>query len=214
MASALVLSSCKKTYTEWDFREGQTVTLTVGPHFGADNDKLLLTKSREALRNIQLNNFLERRAGYTYTVKAKFVVPDAMIMDGSAQYLDFVKVLDKKKYEGNEVFPVGLIIGIIPDGDYIDVSKTGNDYKLNRVDVSLVPINNIVKEKLEEINQEKLRIDAVEKKIREINGPINDPALQMQTQLKWRRITATVRHDANDVGNAYLVEDIVFGPLN
>ncbi len=92
------LTACEKT-SEWGFRNGETVNLTVGPHQGSTDDRLIVTKTKEPT-NMQLHDF-PRIPGYTYNVRAKFVILDNPPMDGSCCHFEFCKDVVRVVYFGD-----------------------------------------------------------------------------------------------------------------
>lgn len=202
------LTACEKT-SEWGFRNGETVNLTVGPHQGSTDDRLIVTKTKEST-DMKLHDF-PRIPGYTYNVRAKFVILDNPPMDGSCCHFKFVKVLKKTKYNGNDVFKIQLIRSTLPDGDAILINKTEDGvFQFSYPSITLIPTDDIIKGKLEEMNVEAARVAAAFKQVLQSIDPIDVSDPKFNTILKWKHIIATVRHDPNNFGSAYIVEDISF----
>ena len=192
---ALSLLSCKKepVYGPLNLKDGQEVELLVDHHYAADRDPLVkLPENINA--GSSLSGFLERQAGYSYHVIATFRVNDPGLQDAPAYYYEFKKVISAEKYNGNESFTVQLIIAPVPGGPYIRLNKQGNDYYLIPDKLQLTYADTAVQTQLEEIWQ---NVQAIR-------------ANPTSTRPNWSRIKATVTHDPNKFGKAYLVQQLEF----
>lgn len=113
-------------------------------------------------------------------------------MDGPDRWFEFVKVISREKYQRGEAFEISLINHNI-FGNALSLGKEGDHY-LYFANLQLRPINDDIKDELEELwlYQVKLREN-------------------WQTErLKWKSIKATVTHDPENPGKAYLVHDLQF----
>ena len=193
---ALTLLSCKKEplYGPLNLKNGQEVELLINANYGAEND-ILLKMPEKVSAGAPLSNFEEREPGYIYRVKAKFRNDDNPPADGPSQEFEFVKVLSKEQYKGNEPFKIQIITSYVPGGPVIRLGRQGNDYFFIPGKLQFTFADNIIKSQLEEIMQ---NADAIR-----ANWP-------KATQPKWKSITATVIHDPNKFGKAYLVQKLDF----
>src|SRR3546814_10683383 len=149
---------------------------------------------------MSLYSFTEREPGYSYRVKARMVVPDVAPQDGPSYQLEFIEVLSREKYEGNESFEISLIQSFIPGGTAIYLEKKDGEYHFIPEKITLTYTDPEVGEQLEEIWQHNEALhDAWET---EGTPPV----------IKWKAITATVTHDPENFGESYLVSQIVFVP--
>lgn len=194
--TALTIISCKKPekYGPLNLKNGEEVELLVSPRYGADHD-LLLKLPGNVDAGASLWGFNEREPGYIYRVKARFNRDDVPLQDGPEYYFVFEKVLSKEQYKGNESFTVQLITSYVPGGPVIRLSKTGTDYYLIPGKLQLTYADSTIQNELEEIwlNAQEIRT--------------NSPKGQRP---KWKAIKATVLHDPQQFGKAYLVQQIQF----
>src|SRR3546814_16093327 len=77
---------------------------------------------------MSLYSFTEREPGYSYRVKARMVVPDVAPQDGPSYHLEFIEVLSREKYEGNESFEISLIQSFLTGGPAISLSHKHGEY--------------------------------------------------------------------------------------
>jgi len=196
-----MLTSCSKEegYGPFHLKDGQEVELLVDHRYGSVDDTPLLLPQNESPQ-LPLSGFEEREAGYTYRVKAKMVAyKGAQVMDGGPMsHLKFIEVISKEKHEGNEPFDLSLVWSVIPgpnrvwlmkeEGKYMYILRDGSRMQLTYADEK-------VGGKLEEIwefNKEIFRYDS-------------SPS---EKGSKWQSIRATVTHDPDNFGKAYLVSHI------
>lgn len=188
--------SCKKSerYGPLNLKNGEEVELLVSHRYGADND-LLLKLPGNVDAGASLSGFDEREPGYSYRVKARFNRDEVPLQDGPEYYFVFEKILSKEQYKGNESFPVQLITSYVPGGPVIRLSKTGTDYYMIPGKLQLTYANSTIQNELEEIwlNVQEIRANV-------LNGQ----------RPKWKAIKATVVHDPQKFGKAYLVQQIQF----
>ncbi|MDQ0641490.1 hypothetical protein QF042_005055 [Pedobacter sp. W3I1] len=188
--------SCKKSerYGPLNLKNGQEVELLVDHRYASDKD-LLLKYPDNVNAGASLEEFDQREPGYTYRVKARFKVYDPPLQDGPSYSFVFEKVINKTQYKGTESFPVQLITSYIPGGPVIRMGKTGDDYYLIPDKLQLTYTNSTVQNELEEIwlNAQEIRAN-----------------WQKGQRPKWKAITATVVHDPQKFGKAYLVQQIQF----
>lgn len=147
--------------------------------------------------NISLYYFNDREPGYTYRVKAKMVAPEHPPMDGPAYHLEFIKMLSKEKYEGNEPFEIALIQSPSFGGPMIVLKKENNAFMFGSK-IQLTAKNELIESDLENIwasHQELME--------QYQTGKAPFPLLS-------KAIKATVTHDPEHFGKAYLVSDIAF----
>ena len=188
--------SCKKSerYGPLNLKNGQEVELLVSHRYGADNDVLLkLPGNVDA--GASLWGFDQREPGYNYRVKARFNRDEVPLQDGPEYYFVFEKILSKEQYKGNESFTVQLITSYVPGGPVIKLSKTGNEYYLIPGKLQLTYANSSIQNELEEIwlNVQEIRANSVKGQ-----------------RPKWKAIKATVVHDPQKFGKAYMVQQIQF----
>ena len=188
--------SCKKSerYGPLNLKNGQEVELLVSHRYGADNDQLLkLPGNVDA--GASLSGFDQREPGYTYRVKARFNRDEVPLQDGPEYYFIFEKIISKEQYKGSESFTVQLITSYVPGGPVIRLSTTGNDCYQIPGKLLLTYANSTVQNELEEIwlNAQEIRAN-----------------WQNGQQPKWKAIKATVVHDPQQFGKAYLVQQIQF----
>ena len=188
--------SCKKSerYGPLNLKNGEEVELLVSHRYGADND-LLLKLPGNVDAGASLSGFDEREPGYSYRVKARFNRDEVPLQDGPEYYFVFEKILSKEQYKGNESFPVQLITSYVPGGPVIRLSKTATDYYMIPGKLQLTYANSTIQNELEEIwlNAQEIRANV-------LNGQ----------RPKWKAIKATVVHDPQKFGKAYLVQQIQF----
>src|SRR3546814_616391 len=112
-----VCPACSKDdlYGPWKLENGQVVELLVSHRYAGKDAPLLLLPQNEPAQ-MSLYSFTEREPGYSYRVKARMVVPDVAPQDGPSYHLEFIEVLSREKYEGNESFEISLIQSFIPGG--------------------------------------------------------------------------------------------------
>lgn len=185
-----IFFSCSKdkTYSDFNLKDGEIVTLLVDHKFGSRGN-LVYRYPQLIPGEIHLFGFLDREPGYNYHIKAKMVVPNLPPQDGPSYHLEFLNVEKKEKYLGNETFEIPLILGIIPGGPFINMHKEEGKYLFsNKVTLNFTAED--IGEKLEEIWQHKVEVD------------------QVQKTLKWKSITLTVNHDPSSFGQAYIVSKI------
>src|SRR5690606_11246219 len=157
---------------------------------------LILPQNEPA--GLSLFGFDQREPGYTYRVKAKLNIAENPPQDGPDRWFDFSEVISKEKYEGNEPFEIRLIVSYVPGGPTISLGKQDNDYYFIPEKLQLTYTNEEVKNQLEEIWQNAVEI----RENWEENKQQNDP--------KWKSIRATVTHDPENFGKAYLVQKVQF----
>lgn len=147
---------------------------------------------------MSLYNFSEREPGYNYRVKARMVVPEIPMQDGPAYYLEFIEVISREKYEGNEAFEISLIRSYIPGGPTIVLRKKDGQYYFVSDKISLTYADAEIGEQLEEIWQYNKNLNE------------NWEAHGTPPVIKWKAITATVTHDPENLGKSYLVSRVEF----
>ncbi|HTM98233.1 MAG TPA: hypothetical protein VL088_05805 [Pedobacter sp.] len=191
----LCLISCKKeaVYGPLKLKDGEKVELLVDHRYGGDKDILLKLPEKE-LAGASLVGFDQREPGYTYRIKAIFHNEENPPQDGPSYYFVFKDVISKAQYKGNESFEVQLIRSYIPGGPFIMLNKLADQYYFSN-DIALTYANSTVQNSLEEIWQ-----DVVEVRANWKNGQ----------QPKWKSIKATVVHDPQKFGKAYLVQQLTF----
>lgn len=192
----ICLFSCskEKTYGPQKFKESQIVQLFVGDKYGSDQDQLLLLTNK-SVAGASLHSFTERKPGFTYNVKAKFVLSPEGLQDGPEYYFEFLNVISQKKYTGEESFTIPLIVSYVPGGPVIKLNKKDDKFFYVSDKIELTYQNDEVRKQLEEIWQH----------VQEIR---KDPSSNQQP--KWKDIKVTVKHDPNKFSEAYLVEKIEF----
>jgi hypothetical protein len=190
LLAIILLSACAKEdlIGPAKLKNGQEVEVLVSDQYGAVDDPLLLLPSNKPAE-MSLAGFSEREPGYTYRVKAKVVKPAETLQDAPSYWLEFVKVITKEK--------VALIQTIVPGGPFIRVRKEGDRYQLDDK-VLLTSATNQVKDQLEEIWT--------------FNNQLFESWQNTNTvpPMKWKAIKATVTHDPQNFGKAYLVSKIEF----
>src|SRR5690625_71923 len=195
-----MLTSCsKEDLGPMGLKHGQEVEVTVDHRYGAIDERHWLLPNKEPLE-YNIHGFDEREAGYIYKVKATVHLDrsDPPIQDGTSHWLNFTEIISKEKYEGNEPFDLSLVWSVIPgpnrvwlmkeEGKYMYILRDGSRMQLTYADEK-------VGGKLEEIwefNKEIFRYDS-------------SPS---EKGSKWQSIRATVTHDPDNFGKAYLVSHI------
>jgi hypothetical protein len=195
---AISFFSCKKgeVYGPFKLKNGQEVELLVDHRYGSNKDLLLKLPEKEVVGDA-LVGFDQREIGYTYRVKAVFHFDANPPQDASASSFTLSKIISKEQYKGNESFDLQLITSYVPGGPVIRLNKTGDAYYFNYDKVQLTYSNSTVQAQLEEIYQNALEVRA---------------NWQKGQQPKWKAIKATVKHDPQKFGKAYLVQEIQFTP--
>lgn len=193
----LIFAACskEKTYSSYKLKEGQELELLVSNRYGAIDDKPLLMPQNSPI-DLSLYYFYDREPGYAYRIKARMHVEKNPPQDGPAYYLEYIETLSKEKYEGNESFELELIQSYIPEGSQIILYKEQEKYLL-WAKIQATYRDAEIEEELEEIWQHQ----------KEIHQNYKD---NIYTEPKWRSIRATVSHDPNNFGNAYLVQKLHF----
>lgn len=195
--TVFIFSACSKEegYGPFNLKDGQEVELLVSHRYGAINDPLTLLPQNQ-VGNMELYYFAEREAGYNYRIKARMVVPETPPQDGAAYHLDFLEVISKEKYEGDEPFEIALIQSPVPAGPMITIVKKEDHYWFGfGSDIQLTYHDEEIGSQLEEIwkNRKEIQQNAEE---------------GIATYPGWKSITATVTHDPENFGKAYLVSHI------
>jgi hypothetical protein len=193
---AVTLFSCKKeaTYGPLNLKNGQEIELLVDHRYYADQDVLLTASTKESAQ-ASLIGFDNREPGYTYKIKARFHYEANPPMDGSSYWYEFVKVINKEQYKGSEPFSVQLIVSYVPGGPMIRLNKANNDYYLIPEKIQFTYANTEVEEQLAEIWANALEM-------RDNSQTVHQP--------KWQTVKATVTHDPQHFGKAYLIQKIEF----
>jgi len=129
-------------------------------------------------------------------VKAKMVAEKVPPQDGSAYHLEYIETTGKQKYEGTESFDLELIQSYVPGGPMIVLLKEEGKYWFHS-NIQLTYNDVEIGSQLEEIWQHR----------EEIQQNYKD---KIYTEPKWRSIRATVSHDSDNFGKAYMVSHIEF----
>jgi hypothetical protein len=192
----LCVLSCKKSpvYGPFNLKNGQQVELLVDHRYASDKDILLKLPEKQDAESY-LQGFDEREPGYNYRVKAIFRHLENPPQDAASAYFEFKNVMSKEQYKGNESFDVQLIVSYIPGGPVIRLNKEGNAYYLIPGKLQLTFNNATVENQLAEIWKNKLEM---------LTSSLYNPIP------KWKAIKATVIHDPNKFGKAYLIQQIQF----
>lgn len=197
--AVLILIACSKddTYGPFNLKNGQEVELFVSHRYGAVGDGPLLMP-HNASPQLSLSAFDEREPGYDYYVKAKMIAYKGPLMQdgGPMSHLRFIEIISKEKYDGNETFELELIQSYIPGGPMIMLIKEKGNYFFKE-NIQLTYTDLEVGRQLEEIweNREEIRQNTIDK---------------IATEPKWRSIRATVSHDPDNFGRAYLINSLKF----
>jgi len=195
----LFLTACSKDelYGPFKLKNGQEVELLVDHRYASVNESLLILPQNEPA-GMSLRGFDSRKPGYTYRVKARLNVNPNPPQDGPDRWFNLTSVISEEKYQGNEPFDILLIQSYVPGGPVITLRKTNDKYEYIQDKLELSYASQAVKDQLEEIWQNSLEI----RKDWELNHKASLP--------KWKSIKATVTHDPNNFGKAYLVQRIEF----
>lgn len=198
--AVVVFSACSKDdIGPMGLRNGQEVEVIIDHRYGAIDDRPLLLPNKMPA-GYDIHGFNEREPGYIYKVRAKVHLDrnDPPVQDAASHWLNFMEIISKEKYEGDESFEIALIQSYVPGGPTIMLRKVEDLYYFISEKLTLTSANEEIERQLEEIwqHQEEIRHAYMEKDI-----PLN---------LKWRSITATVTHDSENFGKAYLVSEIEF----
>ncbi|MCC8409953.1 DUF4377 domain-containing protein [Mucilaginibacter sp. UR6-1] len=195
---AVSLFSCKKeaVYGPLKLKNGQEVELLVDHRYGADQDILLTANTKKPAEAV-LAGFENREPGYSYKVKARFHYEENPPADGSSYWYDFVSIVSKDQYKGDEPFTIQLIYHYGFGGPVIRLNKVDNDYYFTP-EIQFTYADNHTGSQLAEIwaNAQDMRNNH--------SQTIQEP--------KWKAIKATVKHDPQRFGKAYLVQSIQFTP--
>ncbi len=177
-------------------KNGQEVEVSVSDRYGTTDDPVLLLPSNKPAE-MSLLGFMEREPGYNYRVKAKVIKPAEPPQDGSAYWLEFIKVLSKEKTNNNAPFELALIQSYVPGGPIIRLRKQADKYFFDDK-VTLSYANEQVRQQLEEIWS--------------FNKSLLESWQDTKTvpAMKWKAIKATVTHDPQLFGKAYLISEIKF----
>lgn len=198
LLAVVFLSACAKEELigPAKLKNGQEVEVLVSDRYGAMDDPLLLLPSNKPAE-MSLAGFSEREPGYTYRVRAKVVKPAEPLMDGPSYWLNFVKVVTKEKVVVSVPFDLALIQSLVPGGPFIRLRKEDGKFYMDDK-VMLTYANDEVRNQLEEIWA--------------FNNFIFESWQNTKTvpPMKWKAISATVTHDAQQFGKAYLVSKIEF----
>lgn len=195
--ATLILTACSKeqSYGPWNLKNGQEVEVLVSHRYGAINDALLLLPQNKPAE-MSLFYFTDREPGYSYRVKAKMIAEKVPPQDGPSYHLEYIETLSKEKYEGSESFEVELIQSYIPGGPVIVLRKEEGKY-LFQSNIQLTY------NKVETGNQ----LEDIWQHSEEIEQNAKD---KITTEPKWRSVRASVSHDPNNFGRAYMVSHIEF----
>lgn len=202
LLAAFIFTACSKedTYGPWKLKDGQEVELLVSHRYGAIGDTPLLLP-QNASPQLQLSSFEEREPGYNYRVKARMAAYKGpqMMDDAPTSALNFIEVISKERYEGDESFELALVQQLSGlDWWRIMLHKQDDDYHFIPADIILTYANEQVREQLEEIWQHN---EELMENYRTDGTP---------PEAKWRSIRATVSHDSDNFGKAYRVSHIEF----
>lgn len=200
LLTVFIISACSKDdIGPMGLKHGQEVEVIVDHRYRAIDDRPLLLPNRKP-SDYSLRGFDKREPGYIYTVKAKVHIDSNAppIQDGSYYWLDFMEVISKEKYEGNEPFEIDIIQRPIPGGAFIVVRKEEDQYWLGSK-IQLTYQDEEIESQLEEIWQH-------QEEIRQAYMAEDSPNIDV----KWLFIKATVTHDPENFGKAYLVSHIEF----
>lgn len=194
----LLFSACSKeeVYGPLKLKNGQEVELLVDHRYASANETLLILPQNKPAE-MPLSGFSERKPGYIYRVKAHLHIEKNPPQDRSDRWFDFSSVVSEEKYQGNEPFDITLIKSFIPGGPVITLFKKDDQYQYIQDKLQLTYTSQTVKDQLEEIWQNALEIREKAKN-------------QQQSNPKWKSIKATVTHDPDKFGKAYLVRRIEF----
>jgi len=195
----LFLSACSKeeVYGPFKLKNGQEVELLVDHRYASANESLLILPQNKPAET-SLRGFDDRKPGYNYRVKARLNVNPDPPQDGPDRWFNFIRVISEEKYQGNEPFEIMLIKSYVPGGPGISLRKTNDRYQYIQDKLELTYASQEVKDQLEEIWQNALEI----RDSWELNHHVSNP--------KWKSIKATVTHDPDNFGKAYLVQRIDF----
>ena len=200
LLALFIFSNCSKEegYGPYNLKDEQEVELLVGDRYGAIDDIPLLLPQKESPQ-IPLSGFSEREVGYIYHIKAKMAAYKSQMMDGGSMgHLQFIEVISKKKSDEINPFELSLVRQIVPgpamiylrkeEDKYLHILQSGTQIQLTYDDPQ-------VGETLEEIWKHIMEIRA-------------GYTAGIPKDIKWKSIRATVTHDADKFGKAYLVSHI------
>ncbi|WP_028297206.1 hypothetical protein [Olivibacter sitiensis] len=198
--TVLFLAACPKNdIGPMGLKHGQEAEVSIDHRYWAINDRPLLLPNRQP-SEYSLHGFNEREPGYTYRVRAKVHIDknDPPIQDAIPYWLDFMEVISEEKYAGNEPFEIALIQSHVPGGPVIMLREYDGQYHFIPEKLTLTHADEKVREQLEEIWQHNEEI---------LQSYITDG---VYIEPKWKSIRATVTHDPENFGKAYLVSHIEF----
>lgn len=190
--------SKEKTFGPWNLKDGQEVEVLVSHRYGAIGDQLTLLPQGKATES-SISSFSERQPGYNYKVRVRMVAPETPPQDGSSYWLEFVKILSKEKYTGDESFEIDLIKSGGMIGTYISLWKKNDLFYYYPSKIILTAANAQIAEELEAVN--------------DYNKEYATTHTSGQYSLiKWVSVKATVKHDPANFGMGYVVTKVVTTP--
>jgi hypothetical protein len=192
------LSACSKEELigPSKLKNGEEVEILVSDRYGTVDDPVRLLPSNKPAE-MSLAGFMEREPGYNYRVKARVVKPAEPPQDSPAYWLEFIKVVGKEKSNITAPFALALIQSFVPGGPIIRLRKEADKYYFDDK-LTLSYANEEVRQQLEEIWT--------------FNKSIYESWENTKTvpPMKWKAIIATVTHDPQLFGKAYLISKIEF----
>lgn len=185
---ALTVLGCSKDNFNPDKpKDGQIVELFADHYQGASMPMIFLSPGKET-SPLSLAGFEDRKLGYTYKIKAKVVVPKVAPADGPDKWFEFVEVISKEAYKGNESFVVSLKNSTLFFGSFVSLKKENDKYIY--IGYTLRPKDEIVKKQLEAVLL------------------LQETLMKNQDYASKVTLTANVNHDPENLEKGYLVNSV------
>lgn len=143
----LALGCSKDKFNPDNPKNGQIVELFVD-HYSAYGSSTLFVLPKNEASSLNLRGFDQRNLGYTYKVKARFVIEKQPPMDGADRWFDFIEVISKERYTNTAPFEISLKFHDL-FGTALALGKENNDFKY--MGYTLKPENEAAKKQLEDI---------------------------------------------------------------
>lgn len=196
--AVLILAACSKDkFDPSNPKNGQKVELVLDHYIDARDQRVLLLPQKES-SHMSISGFEERELGYTYKVKAKvYVSPQVVMDDGANSWFEFLEVISKEKYTGDQPFEINLVHSIgFGSGGNLAIKKEDDQFKYGRYDLRF--INEKDKQHLDDLLLREKGIENAEQ------------FKAHQEYLGKMALKAVVTHDPQNWGKGYLVRTLKF----
>lgn len=196
--AVLILAACSKDkFDPSNPKNGQKVELLLDHYMDARDQRVLLLPQKES-SHMSISGFEERELGYTYKVKAKVYVSPVVVMDdGANSWFEFLEVISKEKYTGDQPFEINLVHSIgFHSGGNLAVKNEAGQFKYGKYDLRFVNA------------QDKQHLDELLLREKEVKSAEQFKA--HQEYLRKMALKALVTHDPQNWGKGYLVHSLKF----